>query len=60
MVAVMGDLNATVGSTKTCSRREGGGENGERLLDFCKMNVLMACNIVFAHKIIQVYLDFSG
>jgi hypothetical protein len=66
MVAVMGDLNAKVGSEnigrEACigTRRIGQmNENGERFRDFCEMNGLVVCNTIFAHKNIHKYTWIS-
>jgi hypothetical protein len=65
MVAVMGDLNANVGSEnigrEACMRTNRIGqmnENGEHL-DFCEMNGLVVCNTIFAHKNIHKYTWIS-
>ena len=56
-VFVCGDFNACVGKRRayeSCTGRHSFGEersvNGERLVEFCELNELFACNTAFQHR----------
>lgn len=66
MIIVMGDMNAKVGNNNTDRETSIGkhglgemNENGERMMDFCEMNGLIACNTLFPHKDIHKYTWIS-